>query len=90
MKELYPWRKPVKIPLPNSVKTQLLRHFSIGLLYPLTDESMEARKKSGLNPIPPTAHGYPESVEDIRKIVKAMEIDRTMGLDLEKMEYKFK
>lgn len=90
MKELYPWRRPVKIPLPTSVKPQLIRHFSIGLLYPVTDELKEARKKSGLDPIPPTAHRYKEAVDDLQKIVKAMEIDKKMGLDMEKMEYKFK
>jgi heterodisulfide reductase subunit C len=90
MKELYPWRRPVKIPLPSSVKPQLIRHFSIGLLYPVTDELIEARTKSGLDPIPPTAHRYHEAAEDIQKIVKAMGIDKKMGLDLDKMEYKFK
>jgi heterodisulfide reductase subunit C len=90
VKELYPWRRPVKIPLPTSVKPQLIRHFSIGLLYPVTDELKEARKKSGLDPIPPTAHRYKEAVDDLQKIVKAMEIDKKMGLDMEKMEYKFK
>lgn len=89
MKELYPWRKPVKIPLPSSVRTQLIRHFSLGLLYPVTDELKEARARAGLDPVPPTAHRYTEAVEDIRKIIKAMGIDKTMGLDLEKMEYKF-
>ena len=89
MKELYPWRRPVKIPLPSSVKPQLIRHFSIGLLYPVTDEMKEARKKAGLDPIPPTAHRYNEAVDDLQKIVKAMEIDKKMGLDMKKMEYKF-
>jgi heterodisulfide reductase subunit C len=90
MKELYPWRRPVKIPLPSSVKPQLIRHFSIGLLYPLTDEAIEARKKAGLDPIPPTAHRYKEAVDDIQKIVGAMGVDRKMGLDMKKMEYKYK
>jgi heterodisulfide reductase subunit C len=90
VKELYPWRRPVKIPLPSSVKPQLIRHFSIGLLYPVTDELKEAREKAGLDPVPPTAHRYKEAVDDIQKIIKAMEIDRAMGLDLGKMEYKFK
>jgi heterodisulfide reductase subunit C len=90
MKELYPWRRPVKIPLPTAVKPQLIRHFSIGLLYPVTDELIEARKKAGLDPIPPTAHRYKEAVDDIQKIVKAMEIDKKVGLDMEKMEYKYK
>jgi len=89
MKELYPWRRPVKIPLPSSVKTQLIRHFSIGLLYPVTDELIEARKKAHLDPIPPTAHSHPEAVEDIQKIIKALEVDKTMGLDMKKMEFKF-
>jgi heterodisulfide reductase subunit C len=90
MKELYPWRRPVKIPLPTSVKPQLIRHFSIGLLYPITDEAREAREKAGLDPIPPTAHRYHEAVEDIQKIVKAIGVDKNVGLDLNKMEYKFK
>jgi heterodisulfide reductase subunit C len=89
MKELYPWRRPVKIPLPSSVKPQLIRHFSIGLLYPVTDELIDARTKAGLDPIPPTAHRYKEAVGDIQKIVKALEIDKKMGLDLDKMEYKY-
>lgn len=90
MKELYPWRRPVKIPLPSSVKPQLIRHFSIGLLYPVTDELIDARKKAGIDLIPPTAHRYHEAVDDIQKIVKAMEIDKKMGLNLDKMEYKYK
>jgi heterodisulfide reductase subunit C len=90
VKELYPWRRAVKIPLPPAVKPQLIRHFSIGLLYPVTDELKEAREKAGLSPIPPTAHGFPEAVEDIRKIIKAIGVDRNVGLDLDRMEYKFK
>jgi heterodisulfide reductase subunit C len=90
VKELYPWRRPVKIPLPSSVKPQLIRHFSIGLLYPVTDELKEAREKAGLDPIPPTAHRYHEAVDDIQKIVKAIGVDKEMGLNLKKMEYKFK
>ncbi len=79
----------MKIPLPSSVKPQLIRHFSIGLLYPVTDELVDARTKAGIDPIPPTAHKYKEAVDDIQKIVKALEIDKKMGLDLDKMEYKF-
>jgi heterodisulfide reductase subunit C len=90
MKELYPWRKPVKIMLPSTVKPQLIRHFSIGLLYPVTDELKEARLKAGLDPIPPTAHRYKEAVQDIQKIIRAMGVDRNVGLDLDKMEYRFK
>lgn len=90
MKELYPWRRAVKIPLPPAVKPQLIRHFSIGLLYPVTDELKEAREKAGLYPIPPTAHRYRDAVEDIRKIIKAIGVDRNVGLDLDRMEYKFK
>jgi heterodisulfide reductase subunit C len=90
VKELYPWRRPVKIPLPSSVKPQLIRHFSIGLLYPVTDELKEAREKAGLDPMPPTAHRYHEAVDDIQKIVKAIGVDKEMGLNLKKMEYKFK
>ena len=90
MKELYPWRKAVKIPLPPAVKPQLIRHFTIGLLYPVTDELKEAREKAGLNPVPPTAHGFPEAVKDIQKIIKAIGVDRNVGLDMDRMEYKFK
>jgi heterodisulfide reductase subunit C len=90
MKELYPWRKSVKIPLPSAVRPQLIRHFSIGLLYPVTDELKEAREKAGLNPVPPTAHGFPEAVKDIQKIIKAIGVDRNVGLDMDRMEYKFK
>ena len=90
MKELYPWRKAVKIPLPTSVKPQLIRHFSIGLLYPVTDELREAREKAGLDPVPPTAHRYPEAVKDIQKIIKAIGVDKNVGLDLDRMEYKYK
>ncbi len=90
MKELYPWRKAVKIPLPTAVKPQLIRHFTIGLLYPVTDELKEAREKAGLNPIPPTAHGFPEAVTDIQKIIKAIGVDRNVGLDMDRMEYRYK
>ncbi len=90
MKELYPWRKAVKIPLPPAVKPQLIRHFTIGLLYPVTDELKEAREKAGLDPVPPTAHGFPEAVKDIQKIIKAIGVDRNVGLDMDRMEYKFK
>jgi heterodisulfide reductase subunit C len=90
MTDIYPWRKPVKIPLPVAVKPQLIRHFSIGLLYPVTDELKEARTAAGLDPVPPTAHRYPEAVEDIQKIVQAIGVDKNVGLDLKKMEYKYK
>ncbi|HTX44060.1 MAG TPA: hdrC-like protein [Methanocella sp.] len=90
MKELYPWRKEVKIPLPRAVKPQLVRHFSIGLLYPVTDELREAREKAGLDPVPPTAHRYKDAVEDIQKIVKAIGVDKNVGLDMDRMEYKYK
>lgn len=90
MKELYPWRRPVKIPMPSSVKPQLIRHFSIGLLYPITDEAREAREKAGIDPIPPTAHRYKEAVDDIQKIVMAIGVDKAVGLDLKKMEYRYK
>jgi heterodisulfide reductase subunit C len=90
LKELYPWRKQVKIPLPSAVKPQLIRHFSIGLLYPVTDELKEAREKAGLNPIPPTAHGFPEAVKDIQKIIKAIGVDKNVGLDMDRMEYRYK
>jgi heterodisulfide reductase subunit C len=90
MKELYPWRKAVKIPLPPAVKPQLIRHFSIGLLYPVTDELREAREKAGLDPVPPTAHLYSDAVEEIRKIVRAIGVDRNVGLDMDRMEYRFK
>ena len=90
MKELYPWRKAVKIPLPSTVKPQLIRHFSIGLLYPVTDELREAREKAGLDPVPPTAHRYKEAVDDIQKIIQAIGVDKNVGLDLKRMEYRFK
>jgi hypothetical protein len=40
--------------------------------------------------MPPTAHRYHEAVDDIQKIVKAIGVDKEMGLNLKKMEYKFK
>jgi heterodisulfide reductase subunit C len=87
--EMFPWRRPVKVPLPKAVKPQLIRHFSLGLLYPMTDEIMECRKKSGLDPIPPTAHRYPEAVDDIVTLIRAMKVDKKIGLDLDTMEYRF-
>ena len=90
MKELYPWRKAVKIQLPPAVKPQLIRHFTIGLLYPVTDELREAREKAGLDPVPPTAHSHRDAVEQIQKIIKAIGVDRNVGLDMDRMEYKYK
>ncbi len=89
MSELYPWRRQVKVPLPVAVKPQLIRHFSVGLLYPLNEEVMECRRKAGLNPVPPTAHQYPEAVEDIKTLIRAMKVDKKIGLNLDTMEYKF-
>lgn len=89
MTDIFPWRRQVKIPLPETVKTQLIRHFSIGLLYPLTDKVMEYRRKSGLDPVPPTAHRYPEAVRDIQTLIKAMKVDKNIGLDLDTMEYQY-
>ncbi|HWQ68203.1 MAG TPA: hypothetical protein VN372_15205 [Methanospirillum sp.] len=89
MKDIFPWRRPVKVPLPTAVKPQLIRHFSIGLLYPMTEEIMECRIKAGLDPIPPTAHRYPEAAEDIRTLIRAMKIDKKIGLDLDTMEYRY-
>lgn len=89
MNEIFPWRRPVKVPLPTAVKPQLIRHFSIGLLYPMNEDIMECRRKSGLDPIPPTAHRYPEAVEDIQILIRAMKIDKKLGLNLDTMEYRF-
>ena len=89
MTELYPWRRPVKVPIPIAVKPQLIRHFSIGLLYPLTDEVMACREKAGLNPVPPTAHMYKEAVDDIQTLIRAMKVDKKIGLDLDTMEYNY-
>ena len=89
MNELFPWRRPVKVPLPPGVKPQLIRHFSVGLLYPVTEETKKCREQAGLDPIPPTAHGFPEAAEDIRTLIKAMNVDKKIGLDLDTMEYIF-
>ncbi len=89
MSDIFPWRRQVKVPIPTTVKTQLIRHFSLGLLYPLNDEVMECRRRSGLNPVPPTAHGYPEAVQDIQTLIKAMKVDKKIGLDLDTMEYQY-
>jgi len=89
MTDIFPWRRPVKVPIPPTIKTQLIRHFSIGLLYPINEEVMECRRKSGLDPIPPTAHRYPEAAEDIRTLIKAMKVDKKIGLDLDTMEYQY-
>ena len=89
MNELFPWRRPVRVPLPSGVKPQLIRHFSIGLLYPVTEEVKMCRKQAGLDPIPPTAHRFPEAAEDIRTLIKAMKVDKRIGLDLDTMEYRF-
>jgi len=89
MTDIFPWRRPVKVPIPTTVKTQLIRHFSIGLLYPINDEVMEVRRRSGLSPVPPTAHGYPEAVQDIQTLIRAMKVDKKIGLDLDTMEYQY-
>ncbi|WP_319539342.1 hypothetical protein [uncultured Methanospirillum sp.] len=89
MTDIFPWRRPVKVPIPTTVKTQLIRHFSIGLLYPINDEVMEVRQRSGLSPVPPTAHGYPEAVQDIQTLIRAMKVDKKIGLDLDTMEYQY-
>jgi heterodisulfide reductase subunit C len=87
MYELFPWRHPVKIPLPPEVKPQLIRHFTVGLLYPITEETLECRKEAGLSPVPPTAHQFTEAAQDIRTLIKAMKVDKTIGLNLDTMEY---
>ena len=50
---------------------------------------MEYRRKAGLDPIPPTAHAYPEAAEDIRTLIRAIQIDKKIGLDLDTMEYNY-
>ena len=89
MTDIFPWRRQVKVPIPTTVKTQLIRHFSIGLLYPINDEVMDVRRRSGLSPVPPTAHGYPEAVQDIKTLIRAMKVDKKIGLDLDTMEYQY-
>ncbi len=89
MTDIFPWRRQVKVPIPTTVKTQLIRHFSIGLLYPINDEVMDVRCRSGLSPVPPTAHGYPEAVQDIQTLIRAMKVDKKIGLDLDTMEYQY-
>jgi len=87
MADIYPYRRKVRPPVPLEVKPQLIRHFSIGILYPLTEEVMTNRWKSGLDPVPPTVHRYPEAVQDIRNLIKAMQVDKNIGLDMKTMEY---
>ncbi len=89
MQEKYPWRRVIKRPIPDLVKPQIVRDFSLGLVYPMKKAIEEAREGAHLPRIPPTGHAHAEVVLNRQKLIKKMRLDKKIGFDLDKMDYKY-
>ncbi len=89
MREKYPWRKPIKRPIPDLVKPQIVRDFSLGLVYPAKKEVEDAREGARLPRLPPTGHSHEEVVLNRQKMIKKMRLDKKIGFDLDTMDYKY-
>ncbi len=89
MQGKYPWRKAIKRPIPDLVKPQIVRDFSLGLVYPLNKRVEDAREGSHLSPVPPTGHTHEEVVRDRQKLITKMRLDKKIGFDLSTMDYKY-
>ena len=89
MQEKYPWRRTIKRPIPDQVKPQIIRDFSLGLVYPMKLGVEEAREGAHLARLPPTGHAHEEVVLERQKLIKKMRLDKKIGFDLDKMHYKY-
>ncbi len=70
--QVHPWRRPLPSEAPPPAKPALARDYEVGLVYPVTDEAIEARAACGLPKIPPTAHLYRESVYEKRRLLETL------------------
>lgn len=89
MQEKYPWRRAIKRPIPTLVKPQIVRDFSLGLVYPMKKGVEEAREGAHLSRLPSTGHTHAEVVLERQKLIKKMRLDKKIGFDLDKMDYKY-
>ena len=89
MQEKYPWRRVIKRPIPDLVKPQIVRDFSLGLVYPMKKGVEEVREGARLSRLPPTGHSHDDVVLDRQKLIRKMRLDKKIGFDLDKMDYKY-
>jgi hypothetical protein len=85
----YPWRRPFFAAAPDVAKPSLKRDFELGLVYPITEEVSGARKACNLDPMPPTAHQYPDQAEKKRKLIKDLGVGEEVSFDTQKRVYDY-
>lgn len=85
----YPWRRPFLPTAPDVAKPSLKRDFELGLVYPVTEDVSGARKACGLDPMPPTAHKYPNMAEKKRAILEEMGTGKKLAFDTKKRVYHY-
>lgn len=87
--QLYPWRRPFFAAAPDVAKPSLKRDFELGLVYPITEEVSGARKACNLDPMPPTAHQYPDQAEKKRKLIQELGVADEVSFDAKKRVYDY-
>jgi len=87
--QIYPWRKPFLATAPDVAKPSLKRDFEVGLVYPITEDIKGARKACHLDPMPPTAHKFPEMAEKKRAILEEMGTGKRLAFDTKKKVYDY-
>ncbi|MGA2572998.1 MAG: hdrC-like protein [Candidatus Methanomethylicaceae archaeon] len=87
--EIYPWRKSFMSTAPDVAKPSLKRDFELGLVYPITEQVMGARKACHLDPMPPTAHKFPEMADKKRAILDDMGTGKKLAFDTKKRVYDY-
>lgn len=85
----YPWRRPFMPMAPDVAKPSMKRDFELGLVYPITEEVSGARKACGLDPVPPTAHKFPDQAAKKRKLIDEMGVADEVTFDVEKRIYDY-
>jgi len=85
----YPWRRPFSSAAPDVAKPSLKRDFELGLVYPITDEVSGARKACNLDPMPPTAHQFPDQAEKKRKLIQDLGVGEIVTFDTQKRVYDY-
>jgi hypothetical protein len=86
---MYPWRRPFFPAAPDVAKPSLKRDFELGLVYPITEEVSGARKACNLDPMPPTAHQFPEQAEKKRKLIEELGVTEEVKFDAKKRVYDY-
>jgi heterodisulfide reductase subunit C len=85
----YPWRRSFFSTAPDVAKPSLKRDFELGLVYPITEDVSGARKVCGLDPMPPTAHKFPNMAEKKRAILEDLGTGKKLAFDTKKRVYDY-